>query len=70
MRIRDRLMLHLIYIKQFIIISSYFQIFILVHYISLLNRDFFFEFDQGSFLLYTHFIDTFINFVITKNNFD
>ena len=45
MRIRDRLMLYLIYVKQFIIISSYFQIFILMYYISLSNRNFFFELD-------------------------
>lgn len=44
-RIRGRLVLYLIHTKKFTIISSYSQAFILVHYASLLDRDFFFELD-------------------------
>ena len=66
-RIRDRVVVHLIYIKKFIIISSHTQLTISIHYINLLNRDFFFELDQLNFTLYAHFVDSSLHAILIKN---
>ena len=41
--IKGRVVVYSIYIKKFIIIFSYIQLAILIYYVNLLNRDFFFE---------------------------
>ena len=44
-RIRGRVVVHSIYVKKFIIIPPHTQLAISIHYVNLLIRDFFFEFD-------------------------
>lgn len=42
-----RVIIYLVYARRSIIILSRFEIYILIHYIFLLDRDFFFELDQN-----------------------
>ena len=66
-RIRDRVVVHSIYIKKFIIIPSHTQLAISIYHINLSNRDFFFEFDQLDFILYAYFVDFSLHAILTKN---
>ena len=67
-RIRDRAVVHSMYIKKFIIISPHIQLAISIHHINLLIRDFFFEFDQLDLTLYAHFVDSSLPAILTKND--
>ena len=67
-RTKGRVVVHSMYIKKFIIISSHTQLTISIHYINLSNRDFFFESDQLNLTLYTHFVDSSLHAILTKNN--
>ena len=66
-RIKDRVVVHSIYIKKFIIISPHTQLTISIHYINFSNRDFFFELDQLDLTLYAHFVDFSLYAILTKN---
>ena len=55
------------YVKKSIIIPPHIQLAILIHYINLSNRDFFFEPDQLNLTLYAHFVDSFLYAILTKN---
>ena len=68
MRIRDRVVVHSMYIKKFIIISPHTQLAISIHFVNLSNRDFFFEPDQLDLTLYAHFVDSSLYAILTKNN--
>ena len=70
MRIKDRSIFYLIYAKQFTIVSFRSEIQISIYYIFLLNRDFFFKFNNNQLLFYVYFVNIFIIFVIVKNKFD
>ena len=39
-----------------------------MHYVNLLNRDFFFESDQLNLTLYAHFINFFLYVILIKND--
>ena len=67
-RIRDRVVVHLMYVKKFIIISPHTQLAISIYHVNLLIRDFFFEPDQLDLTLYTHFVHSFLPAILTKND--
>ena len=67
---RERVVIQSIYIKQFVIILSHFEIYISVHHAALPDRNFFFEPDQSQLLLYTHLVNVFMTAVIVKNDFN
>ena len=66
--IKNRAVIQSIYIKKFIIIFSHIQLTISIHYINLLNQNFFFEPDQLNLTLYTHFINSSLYIILIKNN--
>ena len=66
--IKNRVIIHSIYVKKSIIISSHIQLTISMHYANLSNRDFFFEFNQLNFTLYAHFIDFSLYVILIKND--
>ena len=67
-RIRDRVVVHSMYIKKFIIISPHTQLAISIYHVNLSTRDFFFEPDQLNLILYAHFVDSSLLAILTKND--
>ena len=67
---RDRSVLYSIYAKQSTVIPPYLETWIPVHYTSLSNYNYFFESDQGPLSLYTLLVDTFLNYILAKNDFN